>query len=129
MDLSVRTEQFGGDDQGWLGSAHGTSSAKTITIDKSLLTAGTHYPQGYVRSGTPLGLVTASGLYGPYDNAASDGRQTLAGFLLTPQPVSATGTRIVGPLVWHGAINLSRLPIAIDAAGQTDIAGKFDIRP
>lgn len=128
MDLAVRTETFGGDNQTWLGSAHGTESARTVTLDRTLFTAGTHYPSGYLRSGTPLGRVTATGLYGPYSDAATDGRQTLAGFLLTPQTVNTPGGNIVAPLLWHGSIIEANLPIAIDAAGRTDIAGKFDIR-
>ena len=125
MDLSVRKEIFGGDDQRWLGSAHGTDSGMTVTLDKSAFTAGTHYPSGYLKSGTPLGKVTASGKYGPYDNAASDGRETLAGFLLTPQTVPAADSDIVAPLFTHGRVVEANLPIAIDAAGKTDVAGRI----
>lgn len=126
MDLSVRTEIFGGDNQSWLGSEHGTSNGRSITLDKSTFTAGTHYPQGYIRSGTPLGKITASGKYGPYNDAATDGRQTLAGFLLTPQPVATGGGNdIVAPLFEHGRIVEANLPIAIDAAGRADVVGRI----
>ena len=77
MDLSVVTETFGQDDQSWIGAAHGIDLARSITLDTSAFTEATHYPDGYILSGTPLGRITATGLYGPYDNTtpATDGRE------------------------------------------------------
>ncbi|MGQ0774556.1 MAG: hypothetical protein ACT4NY_09085 [Pseudonocardiales bacterium] len=66
MQLITKTEAWTNDDQSWLGSAHGTGSARTVTLDLLLFTKTTHYPEDYVRSGTPLAKVTASGRYGPY---------------------------------------------------------------
>lgn len=126
MDLTLTTESFGQDDQSWLASAHGTDSARTITLDTSAFTAGTHYPDGYFPSGLPLGKITASGLYGPYDGAAVDGTETLAGFLFTS--VKAPSASTVDPqaaMLWHGAVVEARLPVAVDAAGKTDVAGRI----
>lgn len=132
MDLSIRTETFGADDQSWLGSAHGTDMARSVTLDVSLFTAGTHYPDGYFKSGTPLAVVTSTaqggevGKYGPYNDTATDGRQTLVGFLLSPLDApSVNTTDVVGALLDHGRIVEARLPIAIDAAGKTDVAGRI----
>ena len=126
MDLSVRTETFGQDDQSWLGSAHGTNAGRTITLDTSAFTAGTHYPNGYFLSGIPLGKITASGKYGPYNDAAVDGTETLVGLLLTAVPApSATTTDVAGALFDHGRVVEANLPIAIDAAGKTDVAGRI----
>lgn len=128
MDISVRSETFGGDDQSWLGSAHGTSSGRTVTLSKAAgFVAGTHYPNGYLPSGTKLGRITASGKYGLYDDAASDGRQTLAGFLLTPVSVTA-GADLVAALFEHGAVVEANLPFAIDANGKADVAGRIWFR-
>src|SRR5688572_2258722 len=44
MDITVRSEAFGVEDRSWLGSAHGTEATRTITLDVSAFTAGTHYP-------------------------------------------------------------------------------------
>lgn len=124
MNLTTTTETFGQDDQSWLASAHGTSSARTITLDTSAFTAGTHYPNGYFPSGLPLGQITASGLYGPYDDAAVDGRETLAGHLFTAVDApSVTTVDPQGGLLWHGAVVESRLPVSVDAAGKADVAG------
>ncbi|MFE0533827.1 head decoration protein [Streptomyces nigra] len=124
MNLTTTTETFGQDDQSWLKSAHGTDSAQPITLDTSAFVAGTHYPNGYFPSGLPLGRITATGLYGPYDGAASDGRETLAGFLFTA--VSAPSVNTIDPqgaLLWHGAVIEAKLPRPVDAAGKGDVAG------
>lgn len=124
MDLSIKTETFGQDDQSWLDSAHGTDAAISGTIDIAAgFTAGTHWPTGHLASGTPLGRVTASGKLGLYSDAASDGRQTLVGHLLTAQKIG-TGP-VVAPVLVHGRINEAKLPFAIDAAAKVDVAGRI----
>jgi len=126
MNLNPVTETFQNEDQRWLGSAHGTSSGESITLDTSVFTAGTHYPNGYFPSGLPLGKITATGLYGPYDDAASDGRQTLVGFLFCTVDAPAVSTQDPqGALLWHGKVVEARLPIAVDANGKADVAGRI----
>ncbi|MFI1607846.1 head decoration protein [Streptomyces griseofuscus] len=124
MKLAITTETFGQDDQSWLASAHGTDTARPATLDTSAFTPATHYPNGYFPSGLPLGLITATKLYGPYDNTASDGREVLAGFLFTA--VSAPSVNTIDPqgaLFWHGAVVEAKLPRPVDAAGKADVAG------
>ena len=128
MDLTVRTDAIGADDQSWMGSRHGTNNARTVTLAKAAFTANTHYPQGFLRSGTPLGKYATgpnAGLYGPYTTGATDGTQTLAGFLLTPQSVTTGAGNIVAPLMDHGRVIDAKLPIAVDAAGKTSAAGRL----
>jgi len=126
MELSTRVETFGQDDQSWLGSAHGTDHGRSVTLDHSLFTPATHYPQGTYKGGTPLAKVTATGLYGPYDNAATDGRETLVGFLLTSVRAGrASDSRVIAALLEHGRVVRARLPIAIDDAGAADVAGRI----
>jgi hypothetical protein len=235
MDLSIRTETFGQEDQSWLGSQHGTDMARSITLDTSAFTANTHYPNGYLLSGLPLGKITSSGKYGPYaGNAAevqtvtitggptggtftltfdgettgaiaynaaasavqtaleglsnvntgdvtcaggalpgagvtvtfagrflgknvpqmtaasgsltggttptasvatttgggsgsSDGTETLAGFLLGAVRVNTLDNTVdpQGALLIHGVVVASKLPIAVDAAGQANVAGRI----
>ena len=71
-DISLRTETFQTEDASWLGSAHGTDSTETITLDVSAFTAGTHYPNGYLISGIPLARITATGIFGPYGASPSE---------------------------------------------------------
>lgn len=131
MNLAQTTETFGQDDQSWLGSAHGTDAARPITLDTSAFTAGTHYPNGYFPSGLVLGKITATGLYAPYADGASDGTQTAVGFLFTAVKAPSVNTiDVQGALLWHGAVIKANLPIpaSLDAAGIVDLAAKFDIR-
>lgn len=125
MDLSVKSEAWGGDDQSWLGAAHGQDLGRSVTFDTSAFTEATHYPDGYLRSGTPVAQITASGLYGPYDGAAVDGRQNLAGFVLTPVKMTAGGSDVGGAVFEHGRVVRANLPIAIDDAGAADVAGRI----
>ncbi|MFF9088646.1 head decoration protein [Streptomyces sp. NPDC014991] len=126
MDLSLTTQTFGVDDQSWLGSEHGTQATEPCTLDTSTFTAGTHYPAGYFKSGIPLGQITATGKYGPYDGAAGDGRETLVGFLYSAVRAPADNTvDVAGALFVHGKVRSARLPVAVDAAGQADVAGRI----
>lgn len=126
MDLSVHTQTFGQDDQSWLGAAHGTDVARSITLDVSAFTAGTHYPDGYFPSGLPLGRITASGLYGPYDGGAADGREDLAGFLQSAVRSPKDGSSDVNAALFeHGRVVEANLPISVDAAGKADVAGRI----
>jgi hypothetical protein len=131
VNLAQTTESFGQDDQSWLGSAHGTDAGRPITLDVSTFTAGTHYPNGYFPSGLVLGKITATGLYGPYSDAASDGTQTAVGFLFTAAKAPSVNTiDVQGVLLWHGAVIKANLPLpaSLDANGAIDLAAKFDIR-
>jgi hypothetical protein len=66
MDISVRSEgPWLPEDRSWLASDHGTTATRTITLDVSAFTEGTHFPNGFIPSGTVLARL-ASGLYGPY---------------------------------------------------------------
>ncbi|MEU3289901.1 head decoration protein [Streptomyces longwoodensis] len=132
MDLTLKSETFASDDQSWLGSAHGTDCTEPITLDTSTFTPATHYPNGYFRSGIPLGMITATGKYGPYDNSATDGRQTLDGHLYAAVKAPTDNTiDPSGALLWHGKVRPSRLPGGagvVDAAGMADVAGRIRYR-
>ena len=122
-----RTESFGIGDNTWLGSEHGTETPYGITLDPTKFTLATHAPDGFYRSGTPLGKVTATGLYGPYDNTATDGRETLVGHLYVDVKAPPAGFTdgVLAALFWHGRVRTSRLPLPVDAAGQADVKGSI----
>ena len=67
----------------WLGSPHGTDAPIHVTFDFATFTHANFTATGQIQNGCLLGKITASGKYGPYDDAATDGRQTLSGFLFT----------------------------------------------
>lgn len=119
----LRQETFGSGDMSWLGSTHGIRNARTVIIDISTFTANTHYPDGYIPSGTPLAIV--GGVAVPYDK--TEGTTTnagvLAGFLLTDQPV--VGTADFGaPLLDHGRVVVAKVPYSGGFAAPAAAAKK-----
>jgi len=110
----LKTETFGGGDLSWLGSAHGIANARTEVLDISAFTANTHYPNGYIPSGTPVAKV--SGVLVPYDatEGTTTGAGVLAGFVLTDQAVVGTADFGV-PLIDHGRVITAKLPVSFTA--------------
>lgn len=102
------TETIGTGDQSWLASTHGMHTPRTETVDVTAFTAGTHYPNGYLPSGTPVALV--GGFLVPYDKteATTTGAGVLAGHIATDQPV--VGTRLAVPLIDHGRVHIGKVP-------------------
>lgn len=121
--IGVETTQYQVEDRSWLLSPHGTDPGTTpsVTLDVSAFTEGTHYPNGYLPSGLVVGVITASGLYGPYDNGAADGIETAAGILFSAVKVPSGGGDPGGAILVHGFVDADKLPIAIDSAGVADL--------
>jgi hypothetical protein len=113
----LRTESFGSGDQSWLGSSHGIRNARTGTIDISTFTAATHFPDGYIRSGTPVNAASEASVK-PYTGAAGE----QLGFVLFDQKVEGT-TDLPAAILRHGTINVPKLPIAGFAAGDAGAGG------
>lgn len=107
----LSSETIGSGDMSWLGSTHGIGNGRTETIDISAFTSGTHYPNGYIPSGTPIAIV--GGLAVPYDVTVgtTTGAGILAGFILTDQKVVGT-TDFGAPILDHGRINVAKVPYA-----------------
>lgn len=110
----LATETVGAGDQSWLDSAHGLRNAKTEVLDISAFTAGTHYPNGYIPSGTPVAKV--SGMLVPYTSAeaTTTGAGVLVGHVLTDQRVVGTVDFPV-PLFKHGRVKTAKVPTGTDA--------------
>lgn len=125
MDIAPVTTSYALDDLSWLASQHGVEAAESITLLKSAFTSGTHYPDGFLKSGIPLGKITASGKYGPYNDAASDGTEVLVGFLYGGVDASSTSANLGGAMLTHCKIRESRLPIAVNSNGKADVAGRI----
>lgn len=110
MDLTITSEQFGGSKLSWLGSRRGVDTARTTTIDRTKLT-GPQIASGSLPSGTPLAASTG-GKSAPY--TAAEG-QVFIGFLLTDQAIKQGGGDIVAPLLDHGRVVVTKLPVAFAA--------------
>jgi hypothetical protein len=118
MDLNLRTETFQTDDQSWLGSAHGTDAPRSITLDTSAFTSGTHYPNGFFPSGLPLGKITATGKYGPYAGRVNEVQRVT---------VDATGGNIT--LKFDGETTANISATATAAAMQTALELLSNVQP
>lgn len=115
MPKSV-TETLGAGDQSWIGEP-GPWKARSQSLLKSAFTAGTHYPNGYLPSGTAVAQYTSggnSGKYGPYTSGATDGSQNLAGFTIADVAVTSDANINVA-LYDHGRVNTNRLPLSFTA--------------
>lgn len=141
VDIKVYTEQFlGNEDRRWLGARMGTDVMRSVTLDASTFDPK-HVVNGAIPSGTAIGKITASGLYGPYLDAAVDGRQVCAGLLFSYVAITHLDTpgvditnigKIAVALYWGpGIVKAAFLPTAAlfggVAAGVVDANGKADL--
>ncbi len=124
MDISLTTETTQVEDRSWLGSRDGTEVTETITLDTSAFTEGTHYPNGYVPSGTVVAQL-ASGLYGPYGGNASEAQTvtitggptggtvtlTLAGQTTAAIPYNATAAAVQTALEALSNVNVGDVTV------------------
>ena len=110
----LKNETVGAGDQSWLGSSHGIHECRTELLDISTFTAGTHYPNGYIPSGTPVAKV--GGVLVPYDSteATTTNAGVLAGHLFTDQSVVGTADFAV-PVLDHGRVKSAKVPTGVQA--------------
>lgn len=111
----LQTDTFGQGDMSWLDSDHGIRNGRTEVLDISTFTAGTHYPNGYIPSGTPLAKV--GGMVVPYTSA--EGTTTNAGVfhghLLTDQRVTSDLKDFPVSVLQHGRVKAAKVPTGTDA--------------
>lgn len=128
-DINIRTvKTFLNEDQRWVapGGIADLHNADSITLKMSLFSRVT-FANNLLPSGIVLGKVTASGLYGPYDDAAVDGRQVATHHLLAtvawPADMAA-GAQLPVAGYWRGEVIESLLPTGhgLDAAAKVDLA-------
>lgn len=107
-------ETFGAGDQSWLGSSHALANCRTETVDISAFTKATHFPNGFIPSGTPVAKV--GGVLVPYDatEATVADAGVLAGFIFTDQATDGVANLPV-PLFDHGRVKVANLPVAFVA--------------
>ncbi|MER6844844.1 hypothetical protein [Streptomyces platensis] len=114
-------------DRPWLLSLHGSSTNKTITLDLTKFTETVHWVEGTafqpmrrLKSGLPLGKVTASGLYAPYAGATNE-VQTVT---ITGSPTGGTFT-----LTWSGQTTAAIAYNATAATVRTALEALSNIAP
>lgn len=118
-DISVSSTSYQVENRSWL-LDHDHLIKLNVTLDIAAFTEGTHYPNGFIPSGTVLGKITTGGLYGPYDNVAEDGTEVAAGILYSSVNVKSGAIKVGGAALVHGVVKESKL-VGIDSAGKTDL--------
>lgn len=112
MDLKFETEAtFANEDHSWLASRLGFDTARPATLDLSLFTEGTHYPNGFIPSGMGLGKVTGSGLYGPYGGNTAE-----------VQTITRTATGGTVTFTFDGETTAATAVVAATTAAQVQAA-------
>ena len=110
----LREETFGSGDQSWLDSTHGLRNARTAIVDISEFTANTHYPDGYLPSGTPVAIENDKLVPYTIAGGTTTGRGILAGHILTDQKVVGSSDFAV-PLFDHGRVKASKVAAILSA--------------
>lgn len=125
-DISPVTTTYQVADRRWLLAEPDVKP--NVTLDISKFTAGTHYPNGYIPSGTVIARVTATNLFGPYTPGATDGTQTAYG--LTYGDIQAirsngsTATKVgTGAVVYDAVVSAKYLPFQ-SGTGSLDVAAR-----
>lgn len=107
------TETIGTGDQSWIGEP-GPWKARSQALKVSAFTAATHYPNGYLPSGTAVAKYTSganSGTWGPYNSGGSDGSQLSPLFVLTDTAIAASDVYVNAALLDRGRVNINKLPL------------------
>lgn len=87
LNLGIRKQTFGNEDQSWLGSEVGTADSMSVTLDAAACIAITELAAGTVPSGIPLKRA-GSGRYAPAITA-----ETADVWLLHTVDLTAGGTQ------------------------------------
>jgi hypothetical protein len=128
---AITTASWGVDSKGWLLARKGFDTCRSITLDLALFTVAKGFTLGYIPSGTVLGKVTASGLYGPYNPAGADGREVAAGHLFDAVALTdgeGNAFTVAGAaLFWEGIVRRDMLPAFTGTEGELDAAAETDM--
>ena len=103
--MAVVKTTWGTGDRTWLGSNHALENAQTGSVDVSAFTAGTHYPGGFLPSGTRVNAANLDAMV-PFTDTAG----AVLGFLVDDIPVSGLDDYVSAAFLWHGRIKTNRLP-------------------
>lgn len=113
-DITVTTTTYQVEKRSWLLGPHGVGPGDNagITIDAALFTPATHFPNGYLPSGTVL-----SPAGGPYSGTGAS-----AGILFSSVRIPTPTSKVGGAVVRHGFVKTSKLPFS-SGAGSLGAGG------
>lgn len=126
-EITVTTSSFQGGGRRWLlFEAHGNPGPVPTTsgvIDFTAFTSGTHYPNGYIASGTVVALNTSTQRLVPYVAAGANGTGTPLGHLYNDTAVPSDTSRkvVVAVIGAFARVSTGKLPAnhGLDAGAKT----------
>lgn len=118
----LQSETYGSGDYTWLLNTHGLNDGSQCVLDISAFTAGTHFPDGYIRSGTPVNVANRKAAV-PFVDGAS------AVLAFVEGDVQVNGSEdLNAAIVTHAdGIILANLPVSFTApeTAATERFGRF----
>jgi hypothetical protein len=135
-DIAVTTVSQQAEDRSWdLTPPHREMrDPRGLALDPTLFDATTHYPNGYIPSGTIVAIKTTGGKVGPYLDSLSNGQQTAIGVLVHSVQVKKPDGTLKGfigvAVMVAGMVKKSNLPFTVGTAplgGYIDAAGQADL--
>lgn len=118
MDLTLKTKAAS-ESPAWLDTTEALRFVVAgVTIDADTVAADGNGKK-IIKSGTPLGKITATGLYGPASDAAVDGRETAVALLWNTLEVT-DGDKI-GAALDHARVREAALPVVVTAAQKAEL--------
>ncbi len=120
----IQTGAYVAEDRSWAIGEHGFNMPINVPLDWNTFT-GANFTNGLAKSGCVLGKITASGKYGPYEPAATDGRQAAVGVLFNTSKIPADKDTVSSDAALvHFHCRQSRMPYqtglgALDADART----------
>lgn len=123
MELAIATTTTSGTRTNVFKNSHGFGTEYSVTIDMANIDAA-DYASGYLAQGFPLGKITADSTYAEYKAANVDGTETLECFLRWDYPVTSATAVVSVSVIRECHLIEANLPVAVDAAGKTDVANR-----
>lgn len=103
---NLRTTSYGSGDYSWLLNTHGLNDGGQGVVDISAFTKSTHYPNGYLPSGTPVNAASRSALV-PWSDTAN----AVLAFIDGDQPTDGVEDINVALVTHADGIILKNVPV------------------
>lgn len=97
-------------------------STTSVTLDANTAPTADANGDQWLKAGTVLGKISATGLYGPYDPEADDGREVAEGILLDDVNLRHGDASVA--MVTHGSVYAARCT-GLDSDARGALAGRF----
>ena len=105
-----KTKQYGTGNYDWMYNSRGIRDGVTAVLDPAMFTAATHFPDGYIRSGTPVIVNDLTNLR-PWADAAGN----KIGFIGGDFEVNGAEKLNVHVITHPETIKLDKLPVTLAA--------------